>query len=110
MARSPGSGPTVEKLPGGVCLLCSAPWPTYPQAGRQGLGLASGVGKGFRKDILIIMMKTSKYMEGFFKQYRKWGTIALCCVVTLLFTITVIDSFVGFAFSKNMYMSNLLIY
>lgn len=56
----------------------------------------------------MIMVKTSKYMEGFFKQYRKWGTIALCCVVTLLFTITAIDSFVGFAFSKNMYMMSIV--
>lgn len=48
----PRSGPIVEKLPVGVCLLCSVPWPTHPQAGRQGLGLASGVGKGFRKGLI----------------------------------------------------------
>ena len=42
-------------------------------------------------------------MENLEKEYRKWGTIALCCVMTLLFTIAAIDSFLEFDFSKNMY-------
>ena len=47
-------------------------------------------------------------MEKLYKEYRKWGTIALCCVMTLLFTIAAIDSFSGFDFSKNMYLMSIV--
>jgi len=47
-------------------------------------------------------------MENLEKEYRKWGTIALCCVMTLLFTIAAMDSFLGFEFSKNMYVMSIV--
>ena len=47
-------------------------------------------------------------MEKLEKEYRKWGTIALCCVMTLLFTIAAMDSFLGFEFSKNMYVMSIV--
>ena len=47
-------------------------------------------------------------MEKLEKEYRKWGTIALCCVMTLLFTIAAMDSFLGFKFSKNMYVMSIV--
>ena len=47
-------------------------------------------------------------MENLEKEYRKWGTIALCCVMTLLFTIAAIDSFLEFDFSKNMYIMSIV--
>ena len=47
-------------------------------------------------------------MENLEKEYRKWGTIALCCVMTLLFTIAAMDSFLGFKFSKNMYVMSIV--
>ena len=43
-------------------------------------------------------------MKDFEKDYRKWSRIALVSIVTLLFTIVTIDSFLGFDFSKNMYV------
>ena len=47
-------------------------------------------------------------MEKLEKEYRKWGTIALCCVMSLLFTIAAIDSFLDFDFSKNMYVMSIV--
>lgn len=47
-------------------------------------------------------------MEKLEKEYRKWGTIALCCVMSLLFSIAAIDSFLGFDFSKNMYVMSIV--
>ena len=47
-------------------------------------------------------------MENLEKEYRKWGTIALCCVMSLLFTIAAIDSFLDFDFSKNMYVMSIV--
>lgn len=47
-------------------------------------------------------------MEKLEKEYRKWGTIALCCVMSLLFSIAAIDSFLDFDFSKNMYVMSIV--
>lgn len=47
-------------------------------------------------------------MAKFLKEYRKWGTIALCCVLTFLFTIAAIDGLLGFDFSKNMYLMSIV--
>ena len=47
-------------------------------------------------------------MEKLEKEYRKWGTIALCCVMALLFSIAAIDSFLDFDFSKNMYVMSIV--
>ena len=47
-------------------------------------------------------------MEKLYKEYRKWGTVALCCVMTLLFTIASIDAFLEFDFSKNMYVMSIV--
>lgn len=47
-------------------------------------------------------------MENLEKEYRKWGTIVLCCIMTLLFTIAAMDSFLGFEFSKNMYVMSIV--
>ena len=47
-------------------------------------------------------------MEKLEKEYRKWGTIALCCVMSLLFSIAAIDSFWDFDFSKNMYVMSIV--
>ena len=47
-------------------------------------------------------------MENLEKEYRKWGTIDLCCVMTLLFSIAAIDSFLDFDFSKNMYVMSIV--
>ena len=47
-------------------------------------------------------------MEKLEKEYRKWGTIALCCVMSLLFTIAAIDGFLGFDFGKNMYVMSIV--
>ena len=47
-------------------------------------------------------------MENLEKAYRKWGTVALCCVMTLLFTIAAIDSFLEFDFSKNIYVMSIV--
>ncbi len=47
-------------------------------------------------------------MKNLEKEYRKWGTVALCCVMTLLFTIATIDSFLEFDFSKNMYLMSIV--
>ena len=47
-------------------------------------------------------------MEKLEKEYRKWGTIALCCVMSLLFSIAAIDSFLDFDLSKNMYVMSIV--
>ena len=47
-------------------------------------------------------------MEKLEKEYRKWGTIALCCVMSLLFTIAAIDGFLGFDFGKNIYVMSIV--
>lgn len=47
-------------------------------------------------------------MENLEKEYRKWGTIALCCIMMLIFTIAAVDSFLEFDFSENMYIMSVV--
>ena len=47
-------------------------------------------------------------MKDFEKDYRKWSKIALISIVMFLFTIATIDSFLGFDFSKNMYVMSIV--
>ena len=47
-------------------------------------------------------------MKDLEKDYRKWSKIALISIVMFLFTIATIDSFLGFDFSKNMYVMSIV--
>ena len=47
-------------------------------------------------------------MKEFEKDYRKWSKVALISIVTFLFTIVFIDAFLGFDFSKNMYVMSVV--
>ena len=47
-------------------------------------------------------------MKDFEKDYRKWSKVALISVIILLFTITTIDAFLGFDFSRNMYVMSVV--
>lgn len=47
-------------------------------------------------------------MKEFEKDYRKWSRIALISIVMLLFTIATIDAFLGFDFSRNMYLMTIV--
>lgn len=47
-------------------------------------------------------------MEKFEKEYRKWGSIALLSITMLLFTIVVLDAFLGFDLSRNMYVMSVV--
>lgn len=48
-------------------------------------------------------------MKDFEKDYRKWSKIALISIVVFLFTIAAIDAFLGFDFSKNMYLMSIVV-
>lgn len=48
-------------------------------------------------------------MNKFEKDYRKWSTTALISVVMFLFTIATIDAFLGFDFSRNMYVMSIVV-
>lgn len=48
-------------------------------------------------------------MIEFEKDYRKWSTVALISIIMLLFTIATIDAFLGFDFSKNLYLMSIVI-
>ncbi len=48
-------------------------------------------------------------MKEFEKDYRKWSTVALISIVIFLFTIATIDAFLGFDFSKNMYVMSIVV-
>ena len=43
-------------------------------------------------------------MKDFERDYRKWSMVALISVVIFLFTIATIDPFLGFDFSRKMYV------
>jgi hypothetical protein len=47
-------------------------------------------------------------MKEFEKDYRKWSRVALISIVMFLFTIATIDAFLGFDFSKNMYLMSIV--
>ena len=47
-------------------------------------------------------------MKDFEREYRKWSMVALISVVILLFTIATIDAFLGFDFSRNMYVMSIV--
>lgn len=47
-------------------------------------------------------------MKDFEKDYRKWSKFALVSVVVFLFTVATIDAFLGFDFSKNMYLMSIV--
>ena len=47
-------------------------------------------------------------MKEFEKDYRKWSKVALISIVMFLFTIATIDAFLGFDFSKNMYLMSIV--
>lgn len=48
-------------------------------------------------------------MKEFEKDYRKWSKVALISVVAFLFAIAAIDSFLGFDFSRNMYLMAIVV-
>ena len=48
-------------------------------------------------------------MKKFEKDYRKWSTVAMISIVMFLFTIATIDAFLGFDFSKNMYVMSIVV-
>lgn len=47
-------------------------------------------------------------MKDFEKDYRKWSRIVLISIIVFLFTIATIDAFLGFDFSKNMYVMSIV--
>ena len=47
-------------------------------------------------------------MKDFERDYRKWSMVALISVVIFLFTIATIDAFLGFDFSRNMYVMSIV--
>ncbi len=48
-------------------------------------------------------------MRDFERDYRKWSKVALISIVMFLFTIATIDAFLGFDFSKNMYVMSIVV-
>ena len=48
-------------------------------------------------------------MREFEKDYRKWSKVALISIIMLLFTIATIDAFLGFDFSKNLYLLSIVL-
>ena len=46
-------------------------------------------------------------MREFEKDYRKWSKIAMISIVMYLFSIATIDAFLGFDFSRNMYLMSI---
>lgn len=48
-------------------------------------------------------------MMEFEKDYIKWSKVALISIVVFLFTIAAIDAFLGFDFSKNMYLMSIVV-